>query len=169
MPHHRGYGRDAFFYGVLPYSSGEYVDSTPREVIVQQPVPVITPAAPPKQEPVPSGVLLELQGNKWIQVTSFTMGGASAEPQKPAGSSAKPLPPLPPAVIVYRDGHSEELDSYSIIGGTLYAKADYWSSGAWTRKILLADLNLPATIKPNQDRGISFELPSGPNEVILRP
>lgn len=59
--------------------------------------------------------------------------------------------------------------SYSIIGTTLYTKADYLTTGAWTRKVLLADLDLPATIKQNQDRGLKFDLPSGPNEVVLRP
>ena len=66
-------------------------------------------------------------------------------------------------------GHTEELSSYSIIGTTLYAKGDYWSSGSWTRKIQMAELNIPATVKRNQERGVNFELPAGPNEVILRP
>ena len=168
MTHYRGYGRNAFFYGGWPYSSGEYGDSEEREILVQQPVASAAPSQPVKQEPVPSPVLLELQGDKWVHVSSFTMGGSSGEPQKPAGSVAKPLR-LPPVVIVYRDGRTEELTSYSIIGDAMYAKADYWSSGAWTRKILLADVDLPATVKQNQDRGVSFQLPSGPNEVILRP
>ena len=55
------------------------------------------------------------------------------------------------------------------MGTTLYAKADYLTTGAWTRKVLLADLDLPATIKQNQERGLKFDLPSGPNEVVLRP
>jgi hypothetical protein len=55
------------------------------------------------------------------------------------------------------------------MGTTLYAKADYLATGAWTRKVQLADLDLPATVKQNQQRGLKFELPSGPNEVVLRP
>jgi hypothetical protein len=33
----------------------------------------------------------------------------------------------------------------------------------------LADLNLPATIERNHERGINFELPSNPDEIMLRP
>ena len=51
----------------------------------------------------------------------------------------------------------------------IYTKGDYWSSGNWTRKIQIADLDLPATLKQNQDRGVKFELPSGPDEVMIRP
>ncbi len=72
-------------------------------------------------------------------------------------------------MLVYRDGHTEELRSYSIIGTTMYTKADYWSTGAWTRKIQIADLDLPTTIEKNHERGLAFQLPSGPDEVILRP
>jgi hypothetical protein len=61
------------------------------------------------------------------------------------------------------------LSSYSIIGTLIYTKGDYWSSGNWTRKIQIADLDLPATLKQNQDRGVKFELPSGPDEVMIRP
>ena len=124
--------------------------------------PILEPARKPP-EPVPSAVLLELQGNQWVKVSSF----ATATPAK--GTPAEVVRELPPAVIVYRDGHSEELSSYSIIGSTLYAKADYLTTGAWTRKVQLADLDLPRTVKQNQERGLKFDLPSGPNEVVLRP
>jgi hypothetical protein len=87
-------------------------------------------------------------------------------PQVSAAATAKEMPPT---VLVYRDGHTEELTSYSIIGNAIYAKADYWSSGLWTRTIQIADLDIPATLKQNQQRGVKFELPSGPGEVMIRP
>jgi hypothetical protein len=80
-----------------------------------------------------------------------------------------PMKELPPAILVYRDGHTEEINSYSIIGPVIYTKADYWTSGSWTRKIQIADLDLPATFKQNQDRGVKFDLPSNPDEVMIRP
>ena len=55
------------------------------------------------------------------------------------------------------------------MSGTIYFKADYWSSGSWTRKIQIADLDLPATLRLNQERGLKFVMPSGPNEVVTRP
>jgi len=72
-------------------------------------------------------------------------------------------------VLVFRDGRTEEVSDYTIMSGTIYSKADYWSSGSWTRKIQIADLDVPATLKQNQERGLSFVLPSGPNEVVMRP
>jgi len=159
-----GFGRNSFFYGGWPYFPPDYYEDS------FAPDAALQPAAPPpaqvvetKLEPVPSAVLLELQGNQWVKVSSF----ATATPAK--GTPAEVVRELPPAVIVYRDGHSEELSSYSIIGSTLYAKADYLTTGAWTRKVQLADLDLPRTVKQNQERGLKFDLPSGPNEVVLRP
>jgi hypothetical protein len=75
---------------------------------------------------------------------------------------------LPPAVLVFRDGHQEEVAKYTIVGGTISVKTDYWSSGSWTRKIPIAELNLAATLQVNQERGAKFSLPSRPSEVIVR-
>ena len=51
----------------------------------------------------------------------------------------------------------------------MYATSDYWSSGTWSKKIQLADLDVPSTVKLNQERGVKFKLPTSPNEVIIRP
>jgi hypothetical protein len=159
--------RGAGFFGDYgwPYSYDDYAGSyEPETAAAAQPAPAA--AAQLMPEPVPDPLLLELRGDQWVRVESFT----SSVPSKSsmvvspvvAGVSA-------PAVLVYRDGHREELNSYSIIGPVIYAKGDYWSSGNWTRKIQIADLDLPSTFKQNQDRGVKFELPSGPNEVMIRP
>ena len=72
-------------------------------------------------------------------------------------------------MLVFRDGRQENVSSYTIIGKVLYTNADYWTTGSWTKKIQLADLDLPATLKLNQERGANFVLPAGPNEVVMRP
>ena len=74
-----------------------------------------------------------------------------------------------PAVLIYRDGHSEEVSTYSIIGSAIYTKSDYYASGNWTRTIQIVDLDVAATLKQNQQRGVKFDLPSGPDEVMIRP
>ena len=56
-----------------------------------------------------------------------------------------------------------------IAGATIYTSADYWSSGSWTRKVQIAALDIPATLKVNRERGAKFSLPSGPHEVMIRP
>jgi len=137
-----------------------------------------TPVTSPREP-----LLLELQGNEWVRVTSYgqsPVGAQSALSESlPASSppfvtprriiAAEPVRELPPAVLVFRDGHQEQVKNYTIIGPTLFTKADYWSSGRWTRKVQIAQLNIPATLKANQERGVKFSLPSGPNEVVVRP
>jgi hypothetical protein len=169
---HRGFRRPFRGNGFVggygwPYFYDDYAESYEPE---PAPIPQQAAAAAPvqvKAEPVPDPVLLELRGNQWVKVESFTSAPAAA----PVNVSTQQVAVQrsAPAVLVYRDGHSEELSSYSIIGPLIYTKDDYWSSGNWTRKIQIADLDLPATLKQNQDRGVKFELPSGPDEVMIRP
>jgi len=58
-------------------------------------------------------------------------------------------------VLVFKDGHHSDVFNYAIVGDTLF---DF--SGGRSRKILLADLDLPATQKANDDRGVDFEIPA---------
>jgi len=128
-------------------------------------------------------VVLERQGDQWVRIgeygqqpasTRSTVAGAALAPNPSSAmvrpnAAAPPAPKLPPAVLVFRDGHQEEIEKYTIIGRIIYAQADYWSTGSWRRKVAIADLDTPATLKLNQERGGKFSLPSGPNEVIFRP
>lgn len=98
---------------------------------------------------------------------SSQLSSLQSGPAGPAGILA-PVPELPPAQIVYRDGHTEEVQKYMIQDGVLYTSSDYWTTGAWTRKIPLVDLDIPASLKLNKERGTKFNLPSGPNEVAIR-
>jgi hypothetical protein len=76
---------------------------------------------------------------------------------------------LPPATLIFRDGHSEEVRDYTIADGILYARGDYYSDGYWNKKIGLTALNIPETLQANAARNVNFVLPSSPNEVITRP
>ena len=55
------------------------------------------------------------------------------------------------------------------ISGVIYARGDYWTNGSWSKQIPVSQLDLPATFKANQERGVTFRLPAAPNEVITRP
>ena len=70
---------------------------------------------------------------------------------------------------MFRDGHQEEASKYTVVNKTIYIKSNYWSSGSWTRKIPIAELDLPATLQANQARGAKFTLPSSPGEIMMRP
>lgn len=80
-----------------------------------------------------------------------------ARPSAPA-SQAQPEPMLPPTVLVFRDQHKEEVGNYAIVGQTLWC-----FSGQKSKKIPLTDLDVPATEKANDDRGVTFNVPK-PNE-----
>jgi len=69
-----------------------------------------------------------------------------AEPQKSESSE--------PTTIVFRDEHSEQVQNYAIVGQTLWIFDEQHA-----RKVPLADLDVPATTKANEDRGVDFRLP----------
>jgi hypothetical protein len=86
-----------------------------------------------------------------------------------AAAAAPAAHELPAAILVFRDGHSEEVHDYTIVDGSLYARGDYYTDGYWNKKIDLAALNLTATVQTNSTRKVKFVIPSSPNEVITRP
>jgi hypothetical protein len=62
--------------------------------------------------------------------------------------------PQEPTVLVFKDGHQLEVGNYAIVGRTLYDLTP-----GHPRRIALADLDLEATQKRNDDRGVTFQLP----------
>jgi len=59
-----------------------------------------------------------------------------------------------PTVLVFRDGHRQEIRNYAIVGQMLW---DFGAKG--THKIPLSDLDLETTRKLNDERGVDFVLP----------
>ena len=67
----------------------------------------------------------------------------------------RPKPEQEPATaLVFRDQHVEEVHNYAIAGGTLWVLND-----TAAKKIPLAQLDIPATVKMNDDRGVDFQVP----------
>ena len=56
-------------------------------------------------------------------------------------------------VLIYRNRHHEEVNSYAIMGDSLYI----FDQGR--KKVALSELDVPATVKANDDRGVEFRLP----------
>jgi hypothetical protein len=69
-------------------------------------------------------------------------------------ASAEPEPPQRATTLVFKNGHQLEIENYAIVSQTLYDLTP-----GHPRKIALADLDLPATEKQNDDRGVTFQLP----------
>jgi hypothetical protein len=61
---------------------------------------------------------------------------------------------MPPTVLVFRDQHKQEVNNYAIVGQMLWAFVPQHK-----QKIPLADLDIPATIRANDDRGVIFRVP----------
>lgn len=68
--------------------------------------------------------------------------------------AADPEPPQEPTILVFKDGRKLELRNYAIIGATLFDLTP-----GHPRRLAVADLDLDATRKQNDDRGVSFQLP----------
>ncbi len=77
----------------------------------------------------------------------------------PAPAAAEPAPSEPreqvPIVLIFRDGHEQEVSNYAIVGQTLYDLGTFVA-----HKIPLALLDLKATVKANDERGSDFVLPA---------
>jgi hypothetical protein len=73
----------------------------------------------------------------------------SAPPRAPEAPSAGP-----DTVLVFRDQHKQEVQNYAIVGQTLWIFAPQR-----TQKVALTDLDLDATHKANDDRGVDFRVP----------
>lgn len=86
------------------------------------------------------------------------------DPEAYAPAPAVPFAPAPqqdvtpgePTVLVFRNGHQQEVTNYAIMGDSVYV----FDKGS--KKIALADLDVPATVKANDDRGLEFKVPATP-------
>lgn len=78
----------------------------------------------------------------------------SAPQSQPSSEDTHTQSIVPPTVLIFRDQHQQEVQNYAIVGQTLWAFAP-----GRTQKIPLSDLDLPATTKANDDRGLDFKVP----------
>jgi hypothetical protein len=113
-------------------------------------------------------LMIELQNGRYVRVSTAT-GDGEAQELAPVTTAAPAVPNLPSVVLVFRDGHNEEVRDYTIADGILYARGDFYVDGYRNKKIALSTLNLPQTLQANTARNVKFVLPSSPNEVITRP
>lgn len=83
---------------------------------------------------------------------------AANQPQNPPPPQAQPERTSPentvPTVLVFKDGHQQDVQNYAIVGQNLYVVESFTS-----KKIPLSELDLKATEKANEERGVEFVLP----------
>jgi hypothetical protein len=135
------YGYDYVGAGPDLYSGPPVGPNDPTlHMIVEQP-PVDYPYGPPPD--------------------SAAYGAPSVAPPQPA--PAPEVKPGEPTVLVFRNGKRQEVTNYAIMGDALYV----FDQGK--KKIALADLDIPATVKANDDRGREFKVPPVPKKKTATP
>jgi hypothetical protein len=108
-------------------------------------------ASAPPPPPEPCDQLVEQLNDLTAEVDRLRREQAARDAHP--GLSPKPGPQPPAVVLIYQDGRRLEVQNYAVLGKTLWVFSDQAS-----RRIPLADLDLPATRKFNESRGIKFEI-----------
>jgi hypothetical protein len=179
-----GFLASPFFYP--DYDSGEPypVEQAPPQVVFMQPAAVDD--SPKKTKLAP--LLIEWRGDHYVRFGGAqeadheaegqaTSAHLSANPDYAERKTTKPFADLneslaaktrdlPPAVLIFRDGHTEEVSDYAIANGMIYVQGKYWQTGQAAEPIALSALDPVATIAANRQRGVTFMLPSASNVVI---
>jgi hypothetical protein len=81
-------------------------------------------------------------------------GELDARESQGSGSQARSQLDSEPTQLVFRDKRTQAVQNYAIVGQTFWVFSERRA-----RKIPLADLDIPATKKANDDRGVEFHLP----------
>jgi hypothetical protein len=82
---------------------------------------------------------------------------ANSAPPPPREHKEEVTEASPATVLVFRDEHKQEVQNYAIVGQTLWNFAP-----EHTQKIPLSDLDIAATTKENDERGVDFHVPGAP-------
>lgn len=153
--HTRGHrSQSGYYYPVyVPYAvpvavepAASDMEAQPEESSSEPPAYTVFENRPTSAVPPPAPVPID-------QSRVYHPGTVAAQPAAESDTSTAQRPPV---VLIYKDGHQRELENFAIVGQYVYD-----ISGFTSQKIALADLNLTATVKANEDRGIEFTLPVG--------
>jgi hypothetical protein len=117
-------------------------------VIVGVPEPVYVPYAPQSDDD-------SADADASVAPPLAPSAGSRNAAQPVTEVADEPVVAQPSTVLVFKDGHQSDVLNYAIVGDTLFDFED-----GRTRKIQLADLDLKATEKANDDRGVDFEIPA---------
>jgi hypothetical protein len=177
---HRRSDLGAYFWGDPFFWYGD--DTTPQPPPEPgSPVLILRPESSPQAKLSP--LLIELEDGRYVRHGATAQSEQSSVSHEPRTRSA-PKPDyaarhysgneesgeLTPTMLIFRDAHREQVSDYAIVGRVLYAHSDLdGEPGYGLKNIQISELDIPATIRANRENGVSFMLPSGPNEVVTRP
>jgi hypothetical protein len=90
----------------------------------------------------------------YVPPTKDTPPAHSAERMREEAPAVEPDPPMPPTLLVFKDGRTMEVANYAILGQTLFDL-----SPGHRHKFAIRDLDVEATRKQNDERGVTFQVP----------
>jgi hypothetical protein len=159
VPPYRGYGRRGYYpyYGYGGYYPCGYYSWCDDGLAYdtqddQDSYADASPAPYPDSYPQNGGLQRDVQA----------LSGKIDRLQADVEARNRPKEEEPATALVFRDQHVEEVHNYAISGGTLWVLNDHQSG----KKIPLAQLDIPATVKMNDDRGVDFQVP-GPSLQLM--
>jgi hypothetical protein len=163
-----------YWDSLFPDDYTEYPSAAPPVLLIQPP-DARTDASAAQFPPPAQPLLIELQGDHYVRVSGeegsgdSDSGAAISAPRPGAVAMSRSSVPPPATILVFRSGGREEITGYTIVDGVLYAQANYYTDGSWNQRIPLSSLDVAATVGVNRARGVQFQLPGSPNEVIVGP
>ena len=93
----------------------------------------------------------QVRGSRGVEETAREQEARYAPPRpEPATKSELHEPTL----LIFRDKHTQEVENYTIVGQTLWIFSESRAT-----KVPLSSLDVDATAKVNDERGVGFRLP----------
>jgi hypothetical protein len=161
-----GFLDSPFFYPDYE-PGGPYTEEAPAPQLMMAPL-----ADNSSRRAKPSPLLIEWRGDRYVRYGGAEETDQRGNPTYPdyAESATTKTPAAPvsstPAVLVYRDGHRQDISDYAIADGVIYVRGSYWQNSSQPKAIPLLALDPAATMQANEQRGVKFILPSASNVVV---
>ena len=144
-------GRGGYYPVYVPYTVPVVVEGYPEQQ------PDMTAIAGDESEEPPAMTVFERRPVSAAIRTAPPIDESRVyHPAMTQPNEVRPEAEAPPIVLIYNDGHQREVQNYAIMGNYLYDIGTFIA-----QKIPLAQLNLKATAKANEERGVEFSLPAG--------
>jgi hypothetical protein len=155
------------YYPIYPYTAFPYYGVGLQSDFVYSNAAVGTYGAPAYMADHDTGVqsdlyrlqaeLDDVRQQQAAERQQYALSTPTDTPRPIPATRPRPEPPAPPTVLIFRDGHQTDIHNYAVVGQTLWIFSEERA-----RKVLLADLDLDATRKSNEARGVEFAVQAKP-------
>ena len=157
----------AYPYSIYPYTAYPYYGVGLQSDFVYSNAAVGTYSSPAYMADHDTGVqsdlyrlqaeLDQVRQQQAADRQQYALSTPTDTPRPIPATRPRPEPPAPPTVLIFRDGHQSEVHNYAVVGQVLWIFSEERA-----RKVSLADLDLDATRKANEERGVDFAVQPKP-------